>query len=543
MDGMTEMKSNNRKFTGVLLTRCCITALFVTALMSCQDLTGFIDHLDDEVMLANDRYLEVVETFPEQNDQNLSPKIDLLVVLDRDVDPTKVLDYIHIEQRNIDGTTSVFGGSTEVTETLTLSFSPSDKTLTISPHPFWAGGNKITVSLLQGARATDGSLLRWPFSWSFFTVKIPVGVVEITDGVGAQPGYTNVDKPPVKIFFSNAGEYYLSSDLAIIKAAKFDLMAWVTTPGKTGEVTVPSPILGAGDQNVYVYFKDPSTNTISDYLSDSIFVDLIDPSVEVGASAGPTNSSFSRDATASDGQSGIFSHQWSSSPAGVTFGTATSPGTTITGPSNTDQMYTVSLNVTDKAGRSTTDSFSLDWDSQAPVPPAFTVEPASTSTTDNTPTWNWAISVSTDVVPPYNYNYRINSGSWQTTTNQTYTHSALPDGYHSFDVGQYDNAGNFSYSHDTFVINMANISPYDNQTKVPTSVTLNWPSTSLATYGYHIYEGLPPKVPVFTSTGETSQSSSMSLGSNKTYHWVYSVTVGKVTTYFGPYDFDTVRLF
>ncbi|MCK5735823.1 MAG: hypothetical protein KAH21_05060, partial [Spirochaetaceae bacterium] len=176
------MKKTNRTI------KLIVAGVLVWLFASCQDLSVFVDHLDDEVKLANDRYLEVEETFPEQNDQNLSPQIDLLVLLDREVDPESLRKYIQVDQRDSDGTVTAFGNSTAISETMDLEFSKADRTLRIIPHPFWAGGQKITVSLLPGATARDGSVLRDLFSWSFYTVKVPNGVVEIADGTNAQPG-------------------------------------------------------------------------------------------------------------------------------------------------------------------------------------------------------------------------------------------------------------------------------------------------------------------------------------------------------------------
>jgi len=543
MEKRSQMKKTIR------ITGSIVAGILVLSSVSCQDLSIFVDHLDDEVKLANDRYLEVEETFPEQNDQNLSPQIDLLVLLDREINPEALRDFILIEQRDIDGTVTEFGESSVLTETMNLEFSKADRTLRIIPHPFWAGGQKITVSLLPGAMAIDGSVLRDIFSWSFYTVKVPNGVIEIADGANAQPGYTNTATPDVDLFFSNSGEYVISSDLSALETAIFidDNAPWVKTSVKTGEVTVASPVLAEGNNKyVYAYFKDPSTNTISSDYSDSIYVDLHNPTVDAGASPGiPINTVFSRTGTASDGESGIYSYQWASSPAGLSFGSPIAAGTTISGPSSTDEDYTVTFKVTDKSGRSTTDSFVLDWDNQAPTAPVFTTIPPPTSTTDNTPTWVWANPSSPSPDAVSGFTYRLDSGSWSSVSSTTtYTSPALPDGKHYLYVGKYDNAGNLGYITNSFVINMADISPYDNQSNVSVrfGTTLNWPSgPKFSTYKYIIYTGTYPKVPIFTSTGSTSEVKRYGLSTNTTYHWRYGVTTAGSTTYYGPFDFTTSR--
>ncbi len=550
---MKNLKKNGLTVAALLMI------LAVLLLTSCQDIGLLLSQLDDEVKVANDRYLQVTGTFPEQNDQNLSPKIELLVSLDRDVDPEAIRKYLLIEQRDTDGIVTAFGDCEDITEEMALSYSTADKTLSIIPSPFWAGGDKITVSLLPGATALDGSVLRSLYSWSFYTVKVPLGFIGIVDGPNAQPGYTSDNTPAVNIVYSNAGEYYLDWDKSFIDAAKYIDWGWVNTSVKTGEelpakdvfplgdalpVNNTISVLPEGENIIYAVFKDPSTNTISDTVSDTVFVDTSIPVVAgTGTNIGPVNLSFSRTGTASDTGSGLYQTEWKSSPVGITFGSSTALTTSIVGPANTDQPYTISLQAVDMAGNVGSSSFTLDWDSQAPTAPAFTAIPPSVSTTDNTPTWSWEDSVSADALSTFRYH--LDSYSWvENSSDITYTPSALSDGLHYFYVGQYDNVGNFGYRSDSCVINIANISPYNSQTRLSTTTTyLNWPSSSKATYAYRLYEEVGKIDPLIASgsTGTVSQSPTFSklLATGTMYKWYYDVTTIAGTITRGPYYFTT----
>jgi len=69
-------------------------------------------------------------------------------------------------------------------------------------------------------------------------------------------------------------------------------------------------------------------------------------------------------AATSDGGSGIASWQWSGSPAGVSFGSATAEDTSVSAGS--DGTYTLTLEVTDNAGNVFSDTLSMIWDETAP---------------------------------------------------------------------------------------------------------------------------------------------------------------------------------
>lgn len=93
--------------------------------------------------------------------------------------------------------------------------------------------------------------------------------------------------------------------------------------------------------------------------------DTTNPSVNAGVDQ-LVNALFNQDATVVDANSTI-NYQWSkvSGPGSITFGTATAEDTSVT--ADTDGSYILRLTVTDGAGNSASDDFSLTWDSTAPI--------------------------------------------------------------------------------------------------------------------------------------------------------------------------------
>ena len=89
--------------------------------------------------------------------------------------------------------------------------------------------------------------------------------------------------------------------------------------------------------------------------------DITPPTINSGPDITKSDT-FTTTATASDAGSGIASYQWSkvSGSGTVTFGTATSLNTTVS-LNSTDTTYVIRLTVTDVAGNSGSDDFTLRW--------------------------------------------------------------------------------------------------------------------------------------------------------------------------------------
>ncbi|OGZ73460.1 MAG: hypothetical protein A2908_04280 [Candidatus Staskawiczbacteria bacterium RIFCSPLOWO2_01_FULL_38_12b] len=110
------------------------------------------------------------------------------------------------------------------------------------------------------------------------------------------------------------------------------------------------------------YFRYESTDNagnVQTTVSRSVKIDGTAPIVNAGEDKSGTQ--FTQTATVTDAASGILSYLWTktSGPGTITFGTAVLSETTISASAN--GTYVINLAVTDNAGNSASDSFTLDW--------------------------------------------------------------------------------------------------------------------------------------------------------------------------------------
>lgn len=132
-----------------------------------------------------------------------------------------------------------------------------------------------------------------------------------------------------------------------------------------GSATSEDTTMSASVDGVYV-IQLQVTDAIGNSASDTMQLtwDTAAPSVNAGADkvAGAT---FSQDATTSDATAMTYLWSKQSGPGNIVFGSGTSEDTSVT--PDTDGSYVVRLTVTDAAGNSAFDEFSLTWDGTAPV--------------------------------------------------------------------------------------------------------------------------------------------------------------------------------
>lgn len=101
-------------------------------------------------------------------------------------------------------------------------------------------------------------------------------------------------------------------------------------------------------------------------VSNGADIDKSNPEVSAGMDK-QTNAEFMQDATASDSISGIATYAWTqeSGPGSVTFGAFDAEDSTVS--ADVDGTYVIRLTVTDNAGNSSFDEFTLIWDTTKPV--------------------------------------------------------------------------------------------------------------------------------------------------------------------------------
>lgn len=493
MGGMMSRKGNTAKR---LLVGITLAALLV--LVSCEDLAMLMDNLEDEVMLANDRYLEVTDIFPRQNATFVNPGQDILISFDKDVNPDDALSSITI----VDSQGNIVGLGPDDAE-----FDRVTKTLAIKPNPYLEDSRQYTVIVDTSMVSTSGNPIREEFTSFFATGTYPKGTFLIRDDVastGLIPGFTRTFDVPLEITRSAIDDFHVSIDMPLANTVvEKENLIWTAESvigdisSATGEAN-PGIILeldngawttpGDGPVSIYMMFRDNQGN-YSPIESGETFLDRTPPKAEAGDNVGPINSAYARTGSGTDpgypgSGSGIDKngYSWSAS-AGMSVTNGSTQTDTFTGPADTDQLYTVTVTVHDKAGNPHTDSFVIDWDTVIPNPPS--VGGATPTTGD--PSWSWTSSSSSDAVGTYRRS--LNGGTWYTTTSTSYRPRGLPDGRHRLSVRQYDDAGNLSNA-DTHEIlkNSAGIVPYDGQTNVLRSLTFDWPDTfGIVTYGIVLY--------------------------------------------------------
>jgi hypothetical protein len=150
------------------------------------------------------------------------------------------------------------------------------------------------------------------------------------------------------------------------------------TPTTEGTSVIVSCAVGNNcHQYIRYYSTDNLDNTEATKTSSLIRIDKINPIVSAGdnyATGSATGQSvqFTQVGAVTDPDigaesgSGIATYLWQkvSGPGGVTFGSATQVSTTIWSP--TDGTYVISLTVTDNAGNTSTDDFTLLWSTTLP---------------------------------------------------------------------------------------------------------------------------------------------------------------------------------
>ena len=143
----------------------------------------------------------------------------------------------------------------------------------------------------------------------------------------------------------------------------------------------------SGNCYQYKYLVSDNAGNQGEYVSSNeIKFDTTNPTVSAGSDQNK-NSQFTQDATTSDA-SGIASYTWSkqSGSGTITFGSSTSEDTTITASEN--GTYVIRLTVSDNAGNSNYDEFTLVWDASAPTL-SFTDEVATGPGQSDTITASW----------------------------------------------------------------------------------------------------------------------------------------------------------
>jgi len=132
-----------------------VLAAAVLALTTCSNPVDLVEAVTVEVMKANDRYLEVVDFSPENNDQSASPTGKITLIVDRAVDMDSV--QAAIQFRNVTADSDV---------TWTFQYFPSTRSLVVQADSYLTENHNYSVTV-SGLRGTDGSRMLQTLSFGF----------------------------------------------------------------------------------------------------------------------------------------------------------------------------------------------------------------------------------------------------------------------------------------------------------------------------------------------------------------------------------------
>jgi len=156
-----------------LILAALAAACSLVALSTCSNPIDFNAEVEDQVKLANDKYLEVVSVTPAKGDAAADPSNPLVMEFDR------AIDTAEIPSAAISIAPTAGGAAVE----WTWSFNATTNELSITPAALEAlTSYTITIAPVAGLAGSDGSLMREPYSWSFTTKNLPGGNLKINSG-------------------------------------------------------------------------------------------------------------------------------------------------------------------------------------------------------------------------------------------------------------------------------------------------------------------------------------------------------------------------
>jgi uncharacterized protein YodC (DUF2158 family) len=260
----------------------------------------------------------------------------------------------------------------------------------------------------------------------------------------------------------NAGSNATVNGLYTQDATIFDATSgiaiynWTQVSGP-GTVTFGTPdaedtTVSASADGTYVLritITDAAGNTAYDEIT--LVWDTVPPTVDAGIDAS-VNVSYTQDATVNDSvpSSGIASILWTqvSGPGTVNFGTPDAEDTTVS--ATADGTYVCRLNVTDNAGNSVIDEFTLVWDATPPNVNAGIDTAAKTIYTQDAVVSDPAISSG---IASYLWTQESGAGTvnFGTPFTEDTTVSATADGTYVCRLTVTDNTGNSAFDEFTLV--------------------------------------------------------------------------------------------
>jgi hypothetical protein len=252
------------------------------------------------------------------------------------------------------------------------------------------------------------------------------------------------------------GNTYLQNATVIEPAAGIATYNWTQVSGP-GIVTFGTPdaedtTVNASVDGTYICRLNVTDN-LGNYVFDefTLIWDTVSPNVNASNDA-TVNASYTQNATVNDSapSSGIATYNWTqeSGPGTVTFGTPDAEDTTVS--ADTDGTYVCRLTVTDNAGNTAFDEFTLIWDTTPP-----SVDAGPNATVNATYTQNATVTDpgSGSGIAIFNWTQVSGPGTvtFGTPDAEDTTVNATVDGTYVCRLTVTDNAGNTEFDEFTLV--------------------------------------------------------------------------------------------
>jgi RNA polymerase subunit RPABC4/transcription elongation factor Spt4 len=204
------------------------------------------------------------------------------------------------------------------------------------------------------------------YSWQF-TVESAPPIPDTTkpiSSVSPLPSYTNTLSLQLSYTSSDDDSGVVEVELFFMKGS--DVWALYNTYTNASD-TITFTADSDGTYSFYTRARDNEDNYEDTPTSfdATIIVDTSPPTIDVGSNRS-ANSEFTQNSMTNDTGSGIDTYDWIkvSGPGNIIFGSENAPSTTIR--ASTEGAYSIRLTVTDKAGNSAIDEFTLIWDMTRP---------------------------------------------------------------------------------------------------------------------------------------------------------------------------------
>lgn len=417
---------------------------------TCDNPIDIVSEVRREVMLANDRFLELESIDATYMSAGVvSPSVPLSVRFDRALDAA-----------SLDGVTLSIGAAAQPVHA-----EVEGSVLRVREDPFYQNAKSYTLRI-TGLRGLDGTTLADPVEWFFTTGTAPAGSFVMT-GPGASEGYTNNATVSVVLSVNLSAKYYYLSNTMITDPS---LLAMNAVTGRPMTTTHTLASTTNGVQTVYlVLADDASPPNFSPVITATVVCDTVAPTVSSVTNTYDgyaINQSYLRQgaytftATVANTGSGViapikqvqFYKDVASGVATTLVATDTTAAYTWAWDTTADAEGTwyVKAIATDAAGNvSGTSSNARYLDKTAPTLTAFSVEGDATPINKATPTYTASYSGTTSRMRFWAYDVATGTQSWSDylgiAVSGTVTNVPAGEGTKQIRMWIYDNAGNYSY--------------------------------------------------------------------------------------------------